>query len=79
MAAARRRPGTPPKGDRSAITVRVPRSHRSVYEQAAAQQGLPLSDYIGVLLARAHELQDPDYVHRGHHEDQEELRLVVGA
>lgn len=61
---AGRRPGTPPKGDRSAITVRVPRTHRELYEQTASEEGLPLSDYIGLLLARAHGLDDPEYVHR---------------
>ncbi len=69
------RPGTVPKGDRSAITVRVPRDHRGVYEQKATELGLPLSDYIGLLLARAHRLEDPEYVHRGRNLDQAQLPL----
>lgn len=74
---AGRRPGTVPKGDRSAITVRVPRTHRGVYEQQAADVGLPLSDYIGLLLARVHQLEDPEYVHR--RRDLNQVQLPLGA
>ena len=68
-----RKPGTRPKGDRSAITVRVPFDHRDVYVQAAARSGMPLSDYVGAVLARAHELAEPAYVHRN--KAQQELPL----
>jgi hypothetical protein len=71
---AGRRPGTVPKGDRSAITVRVPRAHRFVYEDEASKLGMALSDYLGLLLARTHGLEDPEYVHRGRNLDQVQLR-----
>jgi hypothetical protein len=53
--------------------VRVPRDHRVVYEQAARSAGIPLGDYIALSLAQAHELAEPDYVHRN--TGQEELPL----
>jgi hypothetical protein len=65
MHGGRRRPGTPPKGDRAAITVRVPTAHHTVYERTARAQGYDsLSDYLGALLAELHGLQPPDYIHR---------------
>ncbi len=59
---AGKRRGPDPKGDRSAITVRIPRTHRALYERAASAAGIPLGDYIAAQLARAHELEEPDYV-----------------
>ena len=59
---AGRRPGPDPKGDRSQITLRLPRTHRTVYEHAAKQAGLPLGDYLALRLARAQGLDDPDYI-----------------
>jgi hypothetical protein len=47
-----------------------------VYEQAAAEKGLPLSDYIGVLLAHAHDLEEPAYVHR---QQRSQAELPLGA
>jgi hypothetical protein len=44
--------------------VRVPRTHREVYEAAAAAAGMPLSDYVAEQLARAHDLDVPEYVNR---------------
>lgn len=59
---AGRRPGPDVKGDRSQFTTRMPRDHRAVYEWAARQAGLPLGDYLALQLARAHGLDDPDYL-----------------
>ncbi len=60
-----RKPGTRPRGDRSAITVRVPTEHARVYEQSARDAGYAsLSDYLGALLAREHRLPEPEYIHR---------------
>ncbi len=56
------RPGRDPKGDRAQITLRVPRTHRDVYEREAKQAGLPLCDYLALRLARAQGLEDPDYI-----------------
>ena len=66
-----RKPGTRPKGERSAITVRVPIDHKAVYDEARG--GMPLSDYLALVLARAHELAEPSYVHRN--PNQQELPL----
>jgi hypothetical protein len=53
--------------------VRVPRTHHAIYERAAAEAGMPLGDYVALMLARAHELDEPEYVHR--RRDQRELPL----
>lgn len=53
--------------------VRVPRTHRVVYEERAERAGLPLGDYVAMLLAQAHELDEPEYIHR--RRDQTELPL----
>lgn len=61
----RNKPGTVPKGDRSAITVRVPLAHREVYAQRAREQGYEsLSDYLGAQMALRHNLEVPEYVRR---------------
>jgi len=63
MAAQRRKPGTPAKGgDR--FTGRVPSDHFTVYEEAAAEHGLSLSDYVAVVLARVHGLSEPAWIDR---------------
>lgn len=69
----RRKPGTRPKGDRSAITCRVPVAHREVIEQAAAEEGMGISDYVALVLARSLGLPDPEFIRRSR--DQEELPL----
>ncbi len=67
--------GPQPKGDRSAITVRIPKTHRALYERAAVEAGVPLGDYIALALARAHQLEDPEYVYRNRNVNQEPLPL----
>lgn len=62
--AERRRPGPVPKGKRKQFTVRAPEDHVPIYEQAAEEAGLPLSDYIAVALARLHGLPEPTYIDR---------------
>lgn len=69
----RRKPGQQPKGDRAAITVRVPRDHYDVIFAAAQAAGLSLSDYVTVILAEQHGLPVPDYVTRSR--NQEELPI----
>lgn len=64
MPSTRSKPGPPPKGDRDAYTLRAPREHMETYRAAAAAQGLKLSDYLALVLARSHHLDDPAYVHR---------------
>lgn len=69
------RPGPRAKGDRSPLHVRVPKVHRAVYEKAALAAGMPLGDYVAIMLARAHELDEPDYVHRNQDPNQVALPL----
>lgn len=60
-----RKPGPLGKGDRAPMHVRVPRTHREVYEAAAAQAGYSsLSDYVAAKFAELHDLEVPEYVHR---------------
>ena len=72
----RRKPGPKPKGDRSQITVRVPSAHRELYEHAARAAGWGLSDYLMLVLARAHFLPEPP-VPRRMTEVQEELPVLA--
>lgn len=71
------KPGPKPKGVRSAVTCRVPVEHRDVYEQRAEQAGLPLGDYVMLCLAKLHELDEPEYIHRERNRYQE--ALPIGA
>ena len=58
----RRKPGTRPKGDRHAITVRVPDAQWEIFEAAARTGGYrSLSDYVCALLAEHHHLHVPAY------------------
>ncbi len=70
-----RKPGQQPKGDRAAITVRVPRNHYEIHAQAARDAGLSLSDYLTVVLAEAQGLPIPSYVTRTRTQEE----LPIGA
>jgi len=77
MAARRstgKRPGPKGKGDRSAITLRVPSSHKSRYAAEAQRLGLPVSDYLALRLAQVHDLSAP-----GHLLPRQEQQLPIGA
>jgi len=61
----RLKPGTRPKGDRRAITVRVPVDQWEEFDAARRIAGYSsLSDYVAALLAEQHGLPVPDYVNR---------------
>lgn len=66
----RRKPGTRPRGDRAAISLRVPKDQRAIYEQRAAELGIPLSSWVAIKLAEAEGLDVPAYV-------QEEIRKAA--
>lgn len=73
---SRAKPGTRPKGDRRAITVRVPSSQWAVFDMARKRAGYQsLSDYVTALLAERHGLAVPDYA-RLDDPGQEELLRV---
>lgn len=65
------KPGNPGKGERAAITVRVPSAHKDRYTAEARRLGISASDYLALVAARAHHLPDP-----AHLRDQE---LPLGA
>jgi len=56
--------GRPSKGPRTEHTVRIPADHDDRYVHQAGQLGLSYSDYLALVLARAHDLDVPDYVAR---------------
>lgn len=58
----RRVRGTVPKGDRRALTVRVPTKQWEIYEQQRVALGYKsLSDFAAALLAKYHGLPVPEY------------------
>lgn len=71
---ARRKPGTRPKGNRKAITVRVPSDQFEVIDEARQTAGYGnMCDYLAALLAKHHGLAVPSYARLS---DQEELFRV---
>ena len=60
--AERRKPGPKPRGVRGPISARVPVDHKKLYEERAEAMGIPLTDYVALVMARAHHLGDPDYI-----------------
>ena len=58
------RPGPKPKGKRTAITSRYPDDHLALYKARAVAEGMPLGDYLARVLAEAHGLDEPSYLHR---------------
>lgn len=59
---SRLKPGTRPKGDREAITTRVPPSHHSHYQERADALGIPLGSWVALKLAEIEELDVPSFV-----------------
>ena len=76
MSTLPRRPGPKPKGDRAPFTGRFPAAHLDIYRARAAAAGMPLGDYLSVVLATAHGLDEPAYVHRNNRNQPE---LLTGA
>jgi hypothetical protein len=56
----------------------MPRDHHQQYAALAEEAGLPLGDYIAQVLARAHDLPDPDYIERAGQPDAQQV-LPLGA
>ncbi len=54
--------GRPAKGDRAPATGRFPKNHLDLYKAQAAAAGLPLGDYLALVMARAHGLDEPGYL-----------------
>lgn len=60
----RRKPGTKPKVRSSRFVGRYPDDHLALYKARAAAKGIPLGDYLGLVMAAAHGLDEPSYIHR---------------
>lgn len=58
------KPGPVPKGDREPFTARYPTDHLAIYKARAVAAGLPVGDYLAAMLASAHGLEEPSYLHR---------------
>ena len=54
--------GRKPKGQREAISAKVPTDHKPIYEEAADAAGIPLCDYVAVVMAKHHGLPAPTYL-----------------
>jgi hypothetical protein len=62
MATQMNRGGRKPKGNRTAISCRVPADQKPLFEEAAREAGMPLGDYVAVILAEHHGFPVPDYL-----------------
>lgn len=71
------RGGRKPKGDRGQLTLRAPKDHLEFYRLRAAEHGIPITDYLAIVLAQATGLDRPDYLPA---EPQlEQPKLAIGA
>ena len=61
--------------DRVSLRVRIPRDVKAAVDAAAAESGLPITDYVALTLARRLNLPDPDYISIPAPSDQDELEL----
>ena len=58
------KPGPKPKGKRTQFVGRYPDDHLAVYKARAMAEGIPLGDYLARVMAQAHGLDEPPYLHR---------------
>lgn len=70
------RRGRKAKGNRAAISAQVPADQKPLFEEAAREAGLPLTDYIALALARYHGFPDPDYLCP---KDKQQVELPISA
>lgn len=68
--------GRKPKGDRVHLSGKIPTSLKPILEDAADEMGLPLTDYVAVVLAEYHGQPAPTYLKKNQ-EAQE--ALPIGA
>lgn len=57
-----RKRGTRPRGNRSAITVRVPDDQYEIYAKEAATLGIPIGSWVAIQLAQTKHLDIPPYI-----------------
>ncbi|MDO8383952.1 MAG: hypothetical protein Q7T17_13375 [Microbacterium sp.] len=58
----RRRRGTRPRGNRTAITARVPDEHYAQYFREAEDLGIPIGSWATIVLAESRGLEIPEYI-----------------
>lgn len=58
----RPRRGTRPRGNRTAITVRVPDEQYAEYASQAEELGIPIGSWAAIVLARSQGLEVPEYI-----------------
>lgn len=59
------------------LRVRIPEDIKAAVDQAAAESGLPITDYVALVLARRLGLPDPDYIVTSDAAMPEELDLGI--
>lgn len=69
--------GRKPKGNRVPISGKIPVTLKPILEDAADDMGLPLTDYVAIVLAEYHGQPEPTYVTKTETTDQE--ALPIGA
>ncbi|MCD2158269.1 hypothetical protein LQL77_31960 [Rhodococcus cerastii] len=67
------------KGPRGHIATRAPLKQHKVYEDRAAELGIPAGDYSVLILAITHGLDIPDYISDKLHPEQLRLLEVEAA
>ena len=50
------------RGDRVALAVKIPTGLKQALDAAAAESGIPLTDYVTLALGRRLGIPDPDYI-----------------
>lgn len=50
------------RGDRVAMHVKVPRDLKAAIDAAAAESGMPIADYVSLVLAKRLGLPSPEYI-----------------
>lgn len=51
----------------------VPPAHKRVLKEAADRAGLPMVDYLALVVSRAHNLPDPEWIERRPAQDELEF------
>lgn len=54
--------GRKPKGNRAAVSTKVPAEYKPILEAEAARRGMPMCDLMAVLAAEALGLPEPTYL-----------------
>lgn len=64
MADQKRKPGTPSRGARTTITVRVTEDDFAILERRAADLGIPIGSYVYHAAIKVENLETPEYLQK---------------